>query len=99
VSPDSQTVSRGAVVWFSVSLTPTGGFTGPVALSVEGAPKGASATIDPSTFVMSSTTVATVPLRISTSRARPRVGTFILTVTAAGGRLTKSQSVQLTVEG
>ncbi len=91
-SPASQSVTQGASTSYTVTVTPSGGFTGTVTFSAGGLPTGAAATFNPSsvtgagTATMTVTTVATTP-----------TGTFPLTITATSGGLQRMASVSLTV--
>ena len=91
-SPASQSVTQGASTSYTVTVTPSGGFTGTVTFSAGGLPTGAAATFNPSsvtgagTATMTVTTVATTP-----------TGTFPLTITATSGGLQRIASVSLTV--
>ena len=89
--PQSQTVSRGGKATYTVTVTPTGGFNGSVALSVTGVPSKTSASFNPSSTTASST------LTVSTQRPATR-GTYTLTITGKSGALTHTTSVTLIVQ-
>jgi hypothetical protein len=89
-SPVSQTVTQGGSTSYSVSISPTGGFTGQVTLSVSGLPGGASGSFAPNPATASST------LSVTTSTSTP-LGTSTLTITGVGGTLTHTTTVSLTV--
>src|SRR5439155_21334727 len=74
-----------------VTISPTGGFTGQVTLSVSGLPSGANASFTPNPATASST------LSVTTSASTP-TGTYTLTLTGASGSLTRTTTVTLTVE-
>jgi len=63
-SPASRTVTPGESTTYDVTISPTGGFTGPVTLSVSGLPKDATGSFTPNPATASST------LSVTTSRAR-----------------------------
>jgi subtilisin family serine protease len=89
-SPASQTVIRGASTSYTVTVTPSGGFTGSVTLSSSGLGAGATGSFAPnpttttSTFSVTTTTTATT-------------GSFPVTITGTSGTLTRTTSVTLVV--
>src|SRR5207249_798725 len=90
-SPASQTVPQGGSTSYSVTISPTGGFTGQVTLSVSRLPIPArrSSTLNPA--------MASSTLSVTTSASTP-TGTYTLTLTGASGSLTRTTTVTLTVE-
>src|SRR5439155_627026 len=64
-SPASHTVPQGGSTSYSVTISPTGGFTGQVTLSVSGLPSGANASFTPNPATASST------LSVTTSASTP----------------------------
>jgi subtilisin family serine protease len=90
-SPTSQTVVPGQTTSYTVTIAPTGGFTGAVTFSVTGLPTGATASFSPNP---ASGTTST--LTVTTSTSTP-TGSFALTVTGASGSLTRTTSVTLVV--
>src|SRR5207247_11413863 len=90
-SPASQTVSAGGSTSYTVTISPTGGFTGQVSLSVSGLPSGASGTFTPNPATASST------FAVTTSASTPG-GTYSLTIAGvSGGSPTHSTTVSLVV--
>jgi hypothetical protein len=89
-SPASQSVVEGAGTSYTVTITPSGGFTGSVTLSASGLPAGAAASFAPnpatSTSTMTVTTATTTP-----------AGTYPLTITGVSGTLSHTASVTLVV--
>src|SRR5262245_12257720 len=76
----------------TITVTPSGGFTGSVALSVTaGLPAGATASFSPA----STTSTSTLTLVAGTAAA----GTYPLTVTGTSGTLTHTTTVTLVVAG
>src|SRR5207244_12397935 len=73
-APASQTVGLlGGSTSYSVTISPTGGFTGPVTLSVSGLPTGANGSFTPNPATTSSTlSVTTNPITLP--------GTYTLTI-------------------
>ena len=93
-SPASRTIKRGSTTTYTVTLTPTNGFTGSVSLSVSGLPSGDTGTFSPNPVSVSGTANST--LTVTTGR-KTATGTFTLKVTGTSGSLTHSTSVGLTV--
>ncbi len=62
-SPSTRTVVRGNSTTYTITITPSAGFTGSVALSVSGLPSGSSSSFSPS----SATTTSTLTLNIGAS--------------------------------
>jgi len=90
-APSSQTVTRKASASYTVTVTPSGGFTGTVALSVSGLPAGgATASFSPPSVNGSGNSTLTVT-------AGNQKGTFTLTITGTSGGLQHTTSVTLTV--
>jgi hypothetical protein len=89
-SPSSQTVKHGAGTTYTVTITPSNGFTGTVTLSVSGLPSRASAGFNPDPATTSST------LTVSTSRRTP-AGSYPLVITGVSGSLTHTTTVMLVV--
>lgn len=89
-SPASTTVTAGGATSYTASISPTGGFTGQVTLSVSGLPSGASGSFNPNPATTSST------LSVTTSTSTP-AGTYTLTITGVSGALTHTTTASLTV--
>ncbi|HEX2646409.1 MAG TPA: hypothetical protein VHO95_04215, partial [Candidatus Dormibacteraeota bacterium] len=90
-SPSSQTVNQGESGSYTVTVTPSGGFTGSVTLSASGLPSGAGATFGTNPTSSSSS------LTVTTGATTP-AGTYAITVTGTSGSLSHSTSVSLTVQ-
>jgi hypothetical protein len=88
-SPASQTVTQGASTTYTVTVNPTGGFTGSVGFSVSGLPSGAAGSFNPTTGNSSTLTV-------TTSSTTP-AGTYPLTITGTSGLLSRTAIVSLVV--
>ena len=94
-SPSSRTVTAGAGTTYSVTVGAMNGFTGTVALSVNGLTSSVgTATFTPSTVGGSGTSQLTV-----TANAGAPVGSYPLTITGTSGSLQHSKAVTLTVGG
>jgi hypothetical protein len=89
-SPSSGTVGQGGSTSYSVTISPTGGFSGQVTLSVSGLPGGVTGTFSPNPATGSSTLSVTT----STSTA---TGTYPLTITGVSGTVTHTATVTLVV--
>jgi len=94
-SPSSQTVVRGASTSYSVTAASSGGFTGPIALSVSGLPAGATADFAPNPLNLPQSTSAA--LTVSTS-STVKPGNYTLGITGSGGSQTRSTSVALQIK-
>src|SRR5205814_7435878 len=77
-SPSSLSGAPGGSTSYTVTINPTGAFTGPVSLSVSGLPSGASASFTPNPATTSST------FALTTSGSTPD-GTYALTDRKSGG--------------
>ncbi len=90
-SPSSLSVSRGRSGSYKVTVTPAGGFTGSVTLSVSGLPSGTSVSFSTNPTKSSSTLRVNVGFRTPT-------GTYVLTIKGTSGSLSSTTSVTLTVK-
>jgi hypothetical protein len=90
-SPASLTVTRGNSGNSTITVTPSGGFTGSVNLSVSGLPAGVTAT-----FGTNPTTSTSVVTLAASSTAT--TGTFTVTITGTSGTLTHTTTISLTVK-
>ena len=90
-SPSSQTVTQGSGTSYSVSVTPSGGFTGTVGFNVTGLPSGAGYTLPSVSGGSGSSTMS-----VTTSSTTP-TGTYTLTITGTSGSLTHTATVTLQV--
>jgi hypothetical protein len=93
VTPDYQTITPGSITQFNLSVSPINGFTGNVALTVNGLPAGATAVFSPASI--NGGTGSSV-LAISTLASTP-TGTYVLTITGSSGGHTHSTNVNLNV--
>jgi hypothetical protein len=92
-TPESQGVAAGTNAVYTVSTTALGGFTGSVALSLEGLPAATSAGFVPASISGAGSSTLT----ITTSTTTP-VGNYTLTVTGTSGSLTHTATIVLTVD-
>ncbi len=91
-TPASQTVTQGGRTTYTVSVNPTGGFTGAVMLSASGLPASATGSFAPNPITGSTPSTLTV----ATAATTP-TGTFTLTITGVSGALTRTAAVRLVV--
>jgi hypothetical protein len=89
-SPASLAVSQGGTASSVITISPSGGFTGSVALSASGLPAGVTASFSPATATKTST------LTLSAS-ATAATGTAMITITVVSGTLSHAATVALTV--
>ena len=92
-TPPSQAVTQGASTSYTVTVTPSGGFTGTVAFTASGLPSGASASFNPASVTTSGSSTMTV-----TTGSTTPTGTYPLTITGASGTLSHTGSVSLVVQ-
>ena len=90
VAPATRSIGPGQSTTYAVSISPSGGFTSDVNLSVSGLPAGATAEFSPNPSGSSST------LTVTTSAATPG-GTSALVITGIAGALTRTMNASLTV--
>jgi len=93
-TPGSQSVTQGGNASYTISVTPSGGFTGSVSLSASGLPSGANATFSPTAATTSSM------MTVTTAASTP-TGTFTVTIaganTSATGTLNHTATATLVV--
>jgi hypothetical protein len=92
-APASQTVQAGSGTSYTATVTPSGGFTDTVNLSISGLPAGATASFVPSAVAGGSGSSA---LTVSTTAATA-AGTYTLTILGSDGALSHSTTVTLVV--
>jgi len=89
-SPASLSIAQGASGSSTIAVTPSGGFTGTVALSASGLPTGVTTTFSPT----STTGTSTLAVAASSSAA---TGPATVTITGVSGSLTHTSTIALTV--
>jgi hypothetical protein len=94
ITPTIQNIAQGGSTTYAVSITPTGGFTGPVTLSVSGLPSGTTASFSTNPITGGS---GTSNLTILTTGSTPSPSVSSLTLTAQSGTLLHSHSLYLGV--
>jgi len=93
ITPTSQSVASGTDASFGVSITPSGGFTGNVNLSVSNLPPGAGVSFSPGNVITGGS--GSAALTISTAGVVP--GTYSVLVTGVSGGITHSGTITLTL--
>ena len=97
-SATNTSVRRGATARYTITVSPTGGFTGEVALSVAGTPANTTSSLSPNRVTLgSSGQSASSALTVGTTSSTP-TGTFTLKVTATGGGVSRTKAVTLQVK-
>src|SRR5215510_5763724 len=91
-SPASQSVTQGNSTSYTVTVTPSGGFTGTVTFSASGLPAGATASFVPASVTTSGSSTMTV-----TTASTTPTGSFPLTITGTSGTTSHTASVTLGV--
>jgi Subtilase family len=91
-SPSSQTVTQGASTSYTVTVTPSGGFSGTVTFGVSGLPTGATVSFNPTSVAGSGTSTLTVSTAANTAAV-----SYPLTITGASGALSHSTTATLVV--
>jgi PKD repeat protein len=94
-SPSSQTVVRGNSVGYTVTITPSNGFSGFVELSISGLPPDASGVFVPNPVTVAGQTAAALSVATTTST---KTGNYTLTIGAVGGGLTRTTTLTLLVK-
>lgn len=95
VSPTSLTVPEGGSGTVAVRSAVSGGFDSSLALSVTGMPAGVTATFDVASLPAPGSGSAVLTIEVDANAA---VGTYPLTITAAGGGQTKTTRLSLVVK-
>ena len=89
-SPASVTVNTGATATSTITVTPSGGFTGSVALTASGLPSGVTAAFSPTSTTGTSTLTFTASSSATAASAT-------VTVTGTSGSVTHTATIALTV--
>ncbi len=92
-SPSSRTIVQGSGTTYTATITPSGGFSAAVAMSVSGLPVGAGGTFSP-TSVPGGTGTST--LSVTTATTTP-AGAYTLTLTGTSGTLVHTATATLIV--
>ncbi|HEX3281567.1 MAG TPA: SBBP repeat-containing protein, partial [Pyrinomonadaceae bacterium] len=98
VAPASRTVLPGGTTGYTVTATAVGGFTGTISLSASGFSNDATATFNPASIVIDSTSPQSSTMTIATTAGTPP-GNYSLNVTATSGSLQHTAAAQLVVSG
>jgi hypothetical protein len=90
-SPSSLTINRGASGTSAITIARSGGFTSSVALSASGLPAGVTASFTPASTTGNSSSLTL------TASSTATTGPATVTITGAGGGLTRNIPISLTV--
>jgi uncharacterized repeat protein (TIGR01451 family) len=96
VSPAHRLVVPGGMTTYDITLTPSGGFTGVVNLSINGLPANAGSSFNPPSVNITASSSVTSTLTVTTTAATP-LGNFQLTVTGTSGSLQRNATTTLNV--
>ncbi|HYX40677.1 MAG TPA: choice-of-anchor V domain-containing protein, partial [Pyrinomonadaceae bacterium] len=96
VTPTARVIAPGGSTTYNLLVTPSGGFTGQVDLSLGVLPAGVSATINPSSVNLTNNTAQSATLTINTTSGAP-LGTLNLIPSASSGVLARSAQATLTI--
>jgi Subtilase family/PASTA domain len=91
VAPTGRSVTRGGSTSYTLTITPSNGFSGPVSLSESGLPGGAAASFSPNPATSSSM------LSVTTTGATA-TGSFPVSITGTSGGLTHATTVTLEIQ-
>src|SRR6266851_3842667 len=92
-SPSTRTVSGNAKTTYTVTVTALGPFSATVTFSVSGLPARTGASFSPTSVAGAGNTTLTV-----SSRPKAATGTYPLTITATGGGVTHSTTVNFVIQ-
>ena len=92
-APASQSVTAGGSTAYTVTVTPSNGYSKTVALSASGQPSGTTATFNPTSIAGGS---GTSTLNLATSTSTPS-GTYPITLSGTDGTVTSTAKVSLAV--
>jgi uncharacterized repeat protein (TIGR01451 family) len=98
VSPASQTVNPGNGATYTVTITPSGGFTGSVALSVTGQSADTGNSFNPVSVNITDSNAKSSVLTLTTT-VSTAPGTYALSISATSGNLQHNTSASLIVAG
>jgi uncharacterized repeat protein (TIGR01451 family) len=96
VTPSARTVQRGNATTYTITVTPSAGFTGQVVLSASGLPAGASASFAPAVVDFNDSSPKTSTLTVSTSGTAPS-GAHTFNVEATSGSLSHSAQASINI--
>jgi hypothetical protein len=96
-SPESRTLAIGGSTTFAMTVTRQHGFTGTVALSAQGAPRGVTVATAPGSLALGAavTSASATVTVVAGTTASP--GTYTLTLTGKSGSVTGAAQVRLTI--
>ncbi len=89
-NPTGLTVAQGGSGASTITVAPSGGFTGSVAFTISGLPAGVTASFSPA----SSTSATTLTLHVASTAA---LGSSVMTITGTSGTISKTTTLSLAV--
>ena len=95
VSPTSGYLDRGQSGYAVVTVAVSGGFDAAVSLSASGLPSGVTGSFSPTSFAAPGSGTSDYTLTVS---RRAAYGTYPITITATGGGITKTTTLEFSVE-
>ncbi len=96
-TPTSATVTQGSSTSYTVSVTPTGGFSGDVTLSVSGAPSGANVSFSNNPVSSASSPSWSSALTVTTTSSTA-TGSYPLVITGTSSGIAETTDVTLNVQ-
>ncbi|MGH3026925.1 MAG: PKD domain-containing protein [Gaiellaceae bacterium] len=94
-SPSNRTVVRGNGTSYTITVTPSNGFSGPVTLTVSGFPTGATGTFTPNPVGVPAATTSTLSVTTATTTKN---GNYTLTIRGTSGALARTTTVTLLIK-
>ncbi len=94
MSPSSQSVAAGANTSYTVTVTPSNGFSGTVSLGVSGLPSGVTGSFNPNTVAGSGSSTLTID-----AGSGAAAGSDTVTATGTSGSLSNNASAGLSITG
>ncbi|MCA1815052.1 MAG: PQQ-dependent sugar dehydrogenase [Acidobacteria bacterium] len=93
-TPSTQVIIPGASATYTVTATPSGGFTGAISLSLAGLPSGATASFNPTSLNVTDASAKSSTLTVTNGAATP-LGSFPLTAAGTSASLTHTAAATL----
>jgi hypothetical protein len=94
-SPSSVTVAQGSSVTSTITTTVSSGFSSAIKLTASGLPSGVTASFKPSSIKKPGSGSSLMTIKAGASTA---MGTYAITVTGTGNKISETTSVSLTVD-
>jgi glucose/arabinose dehydrogenase len=91
VTPSTQVIIPGATATYTVTATPSNGFTGAISLGITGLPSVAGTTFNPTSINITDANAKSSTITITNNSSTP-LGSFPVTITGTSGSLTHTGS-------